>query len=128
MGLMMTGRDGERLGACTDRRRFWAKYRSTEVNDEEIKTAEGKLATTAGTWRYGHRQYDGVIAEALGMMLLGTVAIPAVHATDCVPRRRCGSGGSACHPIRPSRDHSPRWRTPSGYYWRLVGLRMQSSI
>src|SRR5438270_9073277 len=35
-GPMMTGRHrGERLGACTDRRRFWARYRAGEVADSE---------------------------------------------------------------------------------------------
>ena len=81
-GPMMTGRhDGERLGACTDCRRFWAKYRATEVNDEEIKTVEGRLATTAGTCAVmGTASTMACIAEALGMMLPGTAAIPAVHA------------------------------------------------
>src|SRR5215470_17678358 len=33
-GPMMTGRHrGERLGACTDCRRFWARYRAGEVGD-----------------------------------------------------------------------------------------------
>src|ERR1700744_2685470 len=31
---------GERLGACTDCRRFWAKYRAKEVSDEEIAAIE----------------------------------------------------------------------------------------
>ena len=36
-GPMMTGRyHGERLGACTDCRRFWARYRAGEVDAEEI--------------------------------------------------------------------------------------------
>ena len=34
-GPMMTGRhEGERLGACTDCRRFWAKHRAGEVSAE----------------------------------------------------------------------------------------------
>jgi dihydroxy-acid dehydratase len=49
-GPMMTGRhDGERLGACTDCRRFWGRYRAGEVSEKEINTVEGRLATTAGT-------------------------------------------------------------------------------
>src|SRR6201991_3684593 len=49
-GPMMTGRHkGERLGACTDCRRFWAQYRAGEVDKEEISTVEGRLAVTAGT-------------------------------------------------------------------------------
>ena len=36
-GPMITGAyHGERLGACTDCRRFWAKYRAGEVDDVEI--------------------------------------------------------------------------------------------
>src|SRR5437763_10992758 len=40
---------GERLGACTDCRRFWGKYRAGEVSDASIDEIEGNLATTAGT-------------------------------------------------------------------------------
>src|SRR5438105_1142316 len=37
-GPMMTGRwRGERLGACTDCRRYWAKYRAGEVSNAEIE-------------------------------------------------------------------------------------------
>src|SRR5258705_9861746 len=36
-GPMMTGRwEGERLGACTDCRRFWAKYRARQIGEDEI--------------------------------------------------------------------------------------------
>src|SRR5262247_2173348 len=49
-GAMMTGRwQGERLGACTDCRRFWARYRAGQLTDEQIDGVEGLLATTAGT-------------------------------------------------------------------------------
>ena len=49
-GPMMTARHrGERLGACTDCRRFWARYRAGEVGAEEISQVEGQLAVTAGT-------------------------------------------------------------------------------
>jgi len=81
-GPMMTGRHrGERLGACTDCRRFWAKYRAGEVDDEEISVVESRLATTAGTCAVmGTASTMACIAEALGMTLPGTAAIPAVHA------------------------------------------------
>src|SRR6202047_894768 len=49
-GPMMTGRHrGERLGACTDCRRFWARYRAGDVDADEISEVEGQLAVTAGT-------------------------------------------------------------------------------
>src|ERR671917_53497 len=36
-GSMLTGSHrGERVGACTDCRRFWARYRATEIDDTEI--------------------------------------------------------------------------------------------
>ncbi len=81
-GPMMTGRhDGERLGACTDCRRFWARYRAGEIDDQEIDTVEGRLAVTAGTCAVmGTASTMACIAEALGMMLPGTATIPAVHA------------------------------------------------
>ncbi len=81
-GPMMTGRHhGERLGACTDCRRFWAQYRAGKVSDQEIHEVESKLATTAGTCAVmGTASTMACLAEALGMMLPGTAAIPAVHA------------------------------------------------
>ncbi len=82
VGPMMTARfRGERLGACTDCRRFWAAYRRGEVSPEEISRIEGNLATTAGTCAVmGTASTMASIAEALGMSLPGSAAIPAVHA------------------------------------------------
>ena len=81
-GPMLTARwHGERLGACTDCRRFWAKYRAGEIERDEIQDIEGNLATTAGTCAVmGTASTMASIAEALGMILPGTGAIPAVHA------------------------------------------------
>jgi dihydroxy-acid dehydratase len=81
-GPMMTGRHrGERLGACTDCRRFWARYRAGEVGEEEISQVEAQLAVTAGTCAVmGTASTMACIAEALGLILPGTAAIPAVHA------------------------------------------------
>src|ERR1700719_4296965 len=81
-GPMMTGRHrGERLGGCTDCRRFWARYRAGEVTQSEISQGEGRLAVTAGTCAVmGTASTMACVAEALGMLLPGTAAIPAVHA------------------------------------------------
>jgi dihydroxy-acid dehydratase len=81
-GPMMTGRlRGERLGACTDCRRFWARFRAGELNQEQIDTVENNLATTAGTCAVmGTASTMAAISETLGMMLPGSAAIPAVHA------------------------------------------------
>jgi dihydroxy-acid dehydratase len=73
--------DGERLGACTDCRRFWGKYRAGEIDDVEINRVEGRLATTAGTCAVmGTASTMACLTETLGMALPGTAAIPAVHA------------------------------------------------
>jgi dihydroxy-acid dehydratase len=81
-GPMMTSPyKGERLGACTDCRRFWARYRAGEVSGTEISEVEGSLATTAGTCAVmGTASTMACIAETLGMILPGTASIPAVHA------------------------------------------------
>src|SRR5467141_2796485 len=72
---------GERLGACTDCRRFWAKYRAGGLSATEIQEIEGNLATTAGTCAVmGTASTMAALAETLGMALPGTAAIPAVHA------------------------------------------------
>jgi dihydroxy-acid dehydratase len=81
-GPMMAGHHhGERLGACTDCRRFWAKYRAGQIGEDEIAGIEGNLATTAGTCAVmGTASTMACLAETLGMALPGTAAIPAVHA------------------------------------------------
>lgn len=81
-GPMMTSLyKGERLGACTDCRRFWGRYRAGEVSNTEIRDVEGSLATTAGTCAVmGTASTMACIAETLGMILPGTASIPAVHA------------------------------------------------
>ncbi|MES2534252.1 MAG: IlvD/Edd family dehydratase [Pseudomonadota bacterium] len=81
-GPMMTGRyQGERLGACTDCRRFWGRFRAGEIGKAHINAVESNLATTAGTCAVmGTASTMACLAEALGMMLPGSAAIPAVHA------------------------------------------------
>lgn len=81
-GPMMTSRyQGERLGACTDCRRFWARYRAGDIEDKQIDQVEGSLATTAGTCAVmGTASSMAIMLEVMGLMLPGTAAIPAVHA------------------------------------------------
>ena len=91
-GPMSTGRhQGQRLGACTDCRGFWAKYRAGTVDSDEIETVEGRLSVTAGTCAVmGTASTMACIAEALGMSLPGTAAIPAVHADRLVAAEETG--------------------------------------
>ena len=79
--MMPSSFQGERLGACTDCRRFWAQFRAGKVTGAQIHEIEGNLATTAGTCAVmGTASTMASIAEAIGMCLPGTAAIPAVHA------------------------------------------------
>jgi dihydroxy-acid dehydratase len=81
-GPQMTSRFREhRVGACTDCRKFWVQYRAGELDQADIEAVEGRLVTTAGTCAVmGTASTMAAIAEALGMTLPGTAAIPAVHA------------------------------------------------
>lgn len=79
--MLTSGYRGERLGACTDCRRFWGRYRAGEIDAREIRQVESQLATTAGTCAVmGTASTMAAIAETLGLALPGTAAIPAVHA------------------------------------------------
>jgi dihydroxy-acid dehydratase len=103
--MMPTSFQGERLGACTDCRRFWALHRAGKVDSSEIETIEGNLATTAGTCAVmGTASTMASIAEALGMALPGTAAIPAVHADRLRAAEASGRRAAEMskNPLRPS--------------------------
>jgi len=103
--MMPTSYRGERLGACTDCRRFWALFRAGQVDPAGIEQVEGNLATTAGTCAVmGTASTMASIAEALGMTLPGTAAIPAVHSDRLRAAEASGARAVslAAEPIRPS--------------------------
>jgi len=81
-GPMLSGTHREeRLGACTDCRRFWGEYRGGSIDDAEINEIEGRLVPTAGTCGVmGTASTMACMTEALGMMLPGGATIPAVAA------------------------------------------------
>ena len=81
VGPMMTGRyKGERLGACTDCRRFWARFRSGETTEAEIEDVENNLAVTAGTCAVmGTASTMACISETLGMTLPDSAAAPLIR-------------------------------------------------
>jgi dihydroxy-acid dehydratase len=103
--MMPTSYRGERLGACTDCRRFWAMHRAGKVDEKGIDEVEGNLATTAGTCAVmGTASTMASIAEALGMALPGSAAIPAVHADRLRAAEESGRRAvqMAASPVRPS--------------------------
>jgi dihydroxy-acid dehydratase len=105
-GPMSTGRHrGQRLGACTDCRSFWAKFRAGSVDSDEIETVEGRLAVTAGTCAVmGTASTMACITEALGMSLANTACIPAVHSDRIVAAEQSGQAAVRLihKPLRPS--------------------------
>lgn len=78
-GSMLAGSwEGERLGACTDCRRFWARHRSGELEEARIRSVESSLVSTAGTCMVmGTASTMAVVTEVLGMMLPGGATPPA---------------------------------------------------
>ena len=72
---------GERLGACTDCRRYWAQHRAGALDAEEIAAVGQSLCPTAGTCMVmGTASTMACVAEALGLMLPGAATPPAVSA------------------------------------------------
>src|ERR1043166_3561681 len=82
VGPMVVGHHkGEVLGACTDCRRLWAKYRAGEIDDIEIEAVNGRLAPSVGTCMVmGTASTMACITEALGLSLPMSATIPAPHA------------------------------------------------
>src|SRR5690349_20577771 len=81
VGPMVVGHHkGEVLGACTDCRRLWAKYRAGEIDDREIEAVNGRLAPSVGTCMVmGTASTMACITEALGLSLPMSATIPAPH-------------------------------------------------
>ena len=81
-GSMLTGSHrGERVGACTDCRRYWARYRAGEVDEAEKDEVNDRLVASVGTCSVmGTASTMACIAEALGMTVPGGASPPAVTA------------------------------------------------
>jgi dihydroxy-acid dehydratase len=92
-GAMLTGSHrGERVGACTDCRRFWASFRGDQIDEAEIEAVNNQLVATVGTCSVmGTASTMACIAEALGMMLPGGASAPAVTADRIRIAERTGA-------------------------------------
>ncbi len=79
-GSMLTGSHrSERVGACTDCRRYWAKFRAQEVDEEEIAQVNNQLVASVGTCSVmGTASTMACVAEALGIAVTGGASPPAV--------------------------------------------------
>jgi Dihydroxyacid dehydratase/phosphogluconate dehydratase len=84
---------GERLGACTDCRRYWARFRAGEIDQDEIDAVNARLAPTAGTCMVmGTASTMACISEVMGISLPMAATIPAVHAE----RLRLAEASGSC--------------------------------
>ena len=79
-GSMLTGSHrGDRVGACTDCRRYWGKFRAGEIDAEETAQVNDQLVASVGTCSVmGTASTMACIAEALGMTMPGGASPPAV--------------------------------------------------
>lgn len=81
-GSMLTGSHrSERVGACTDCRRYWGKFRAQEIDEREVADVNSQLVASVGTCSVmGTASTMACIAEALGMTVPGGASPPAVTA------------------------------------------------
>jgi len=80
-GPMIGGRfEGKRLGACSDCRGLWAEHRAGEISEPRMEEFQGELFPSAGHCMVmGTASTMACVTEALGMMLPGLAAVPAVN-------------------------------------------------
>lgn len=81
-GSMLTGSHrSERVGACTDCRRYWGKFRAGEIDEAEMDEVNDQLVASVGTCSVmGTASTMACISEALGMTVPGGATPPAVTA------------------------------------------------
>ena len=110
-GPMRTGYwRGTRLGACTDCRAHWLRYRAGELDDTEIRAVQQELCPTGGTCMVmGTASTMACLTETLGLMLPGGAAAPSGSGARL--RHAVASGRRAAAlaraPIRPSELLTP---------------------
>ena len=92
-GAMLTGAHrGERVGACTDCRRYWGRFRAGEIDAEETAAVNDQLVASVGTCSVmGTASTMACIAEALGMTVPGGASPPAVTADRIRIAERTGA-------------------------------------
>jgi dihydroxy-acid dehydratase len=91
-GPMLTGSHrGTTIGACTDCRKYWAKFRAGEIDQEEIDEVNDELVPSVGTCGVmGTASTMACITEALGIAPLGSASPPAVSSARVRVAERTG--------------------------------------
>jgi dihydroxy-acid dehydratase len=113
---------GERLGACTDCRRFWSRYRAGEIDGEEIGEVNNKLVGSVGTCTVmGTASTMANLIETMGLGLPMSGSAPA---TDAERMRLAEETGRVA--ARLAAQGSPRLKdivTPDTIRNALVALQ-----
>jgi dihydroxy-acid dehydratase len=123
VGPMVVGHHkGEVLGACTDCRRLWAKFRAGEIDGDEIEAVNGRLAPSVGTCMVmGTASTMACITEALGLSLPMSATIPAPHAERF--RLAEASGKRAAEMAAAKSPRPSELLTPAAFRNALVVLQ-----
>ncbi|KAK3689094.1 dihydroxy-acid/6-phosphogluconate dehydratase [Podospora appendiculata] len=92
-GPMMPGSyQGVRIGACTDCRNNWAKFRAGTIDIEDIAALNEELAPTGGTCGVmGTASTMACLLVALGLMPLDSATAPAVSSARLRIAERTGT-------------------------------------
>lgn len=110
-GPMLAGAwQGTRVGACSDCRAFWGKYRAGAISSAEVDELQSQLAPTAGTCGVmGTASTMALATEAMGMMLPGGASAPAVSADRLRIAEATGARAAelANAPITPAEIMTP---------------------
>ena len=125
---------GERLGACTDCRRFWGKYRAGEVSDDGDRRDRRQPRHDGRHLRgHGHGQHHGLHRRSAWHELCRILRpFPLCTRIACARRRRpafarCDDQRRRAATVR-NRDGRNRWRTRCACCWPSAVRPTRSSI
>src|SRR5688572_7709919 len=122
-GPMATGHHkGERLGACTDCRRFWGRYRAGEIDEAEINEVNSRLVSSVGTCTVmGTASTMANLTEVMGLCLPKAGSAPA---TDSERMRLAEATGTAAAKLAANGGLTVReLLTPAAIRNALVALQ-----
>jgi dihydroxy-acid dehydratase len=113
-GSMLTGaHQGERVGACSDCRRFWGNFRGGQIDETEINRVNNQLIASVGTCSVmGTASTMACVTEALGMTVPGGASPPAVTADRM---RVAESTGAAAVGLIAARLTPEKIMTPAAF-------------
>jgi len=96
---------GERLGACTDCRRFWGRFRAGEIDEAEITDVNNKLASSVGTCTVmGTASTMANLTEVMGLCVPRAGSAPAAESERVRLAEETGriAAGLAANPDAPT--------------------------